>query len=36
MGKNAMALKKMKTNEEPLPGAGQAYISLIHDTCLPL
>ena len=29
-----MALKEMKMNEEPLPGAGQAYIPLHHDTCL--
>ena len=34
--KNAMTLKEMKTNEESLPGAGQAYISFHHDTCLPL
>ena len=34
--KNVMILKKMKTNEEPLPDAGQTYISLHHDTCLPL
>ena len=34
--KNVMVLKEMKTNKEPLFGAGQAYISLHHDTCLPL
>ena len=34
--KNAMALKEMKSNEEPLPGAGQAYIELLHETCLLL
>ena len=34
--KNVMILKEMKTNEESLPDAGQAYISLHHDTCLPL
>ena len=32
-GKNAVALKDMNTNEEPLPGVGQAYISLPQDTC---
>ena len=31
--KNAMALKEMKSNEEPLPGAGQVSIELFHDTC---
>ena len=36
VGKNAMALKEMKTNEEPLPGVGQTYIQLHHDTCFPL
>ena len=36
MGKNVVALKEIKSNEEPLPGAGQAYIPLRHDTCLPL
>ena len=34
--KNAVALKEMKTNEEPLSGVGQAYISFDHDTCLLL
>ena len=35
-GKNAMALKEIKGNEEPLPVVGQAYISLLHDTYLLL
>ena len=34
--KNAMALKEMKSDEEPLTGAGQVYIKLLHDTCLLL
>ena len=33
--KNAVALKEMKSNEEPLPGVGQAYIPLHHETCSP-
>ena len=33
--KNAVALKEMKSNEEPLPGVGQAYISLHQDTVSP-
>ena len=35
-GKNTMALKEMKSNEEPLLGAGQVYIESLHDTCLLL
>ena len=34
--KNVMALKEIKSNEEPLPGAGRGYIELLHDTCLLL
>ena len=34
--KNAMALKEIISNEEPLPGAGQVYIKRLHDTCLLL
>ena len=34
--KNAMTLKEMKSNEEPLPGAGQVYIKSLHETSLLL
>ena len=34
--KNAMARKEMKSNEEPLQGAGQAYMKLLHETYLLL
>ena len=34
--KNIMVLKEIKSNEEPLPDAGRAYIPLDHVTCLPL
>ena len=34
--KNAMALKEIKTNEEPMPGAGWVYIELLRETCLLL
>ena len=35
-GNLAKALKEIKLNEEPLPGAGQVNIELLHDTCLLL
>ena len=31
--KNAMALKEMKSNEEPLPRAEQVNVELLRDTC---
>ena len=34
--KDAVPLKEIKSNEEPLSGVEQGYIPLHHDTCLPL
>ena len=36
MGKNAMALKEMESNEKPLTGAGQVNMKFLYDTCLLL